>query len=342
MTENELKQQLAKSQLERIYLIIGEDALLKKKYLDRIVAACVTGGARDFDLSDLDGKSLDIDMLCDELIRFPLMSQKRCVVVTNLPFTQMRDGDKKRLLSAIKTLPETVCFVIYQSGIAVDYKKQEGFAPLIRAADSCGAVLNFGHKTAAELRAAIREYCRRRGVRLDNSAADYMIETCSQDLGILRSEADKLCRFKGENQAISRADIDAVCARTPTARIFDLAGAIISRSAEKAMNIIDGLLFEGLAPAQICSVLISSFIDIYRVGAALEAGQSPDETARVFGYPKNKLFLLDRARPIAKRMSAKERRKCLLILLDADRKLKSTGYDARAALESAALALVSR
>ena len=292
---------LKATDLKKAYLLIGEDALLKKKQLDRIVSACLAGASPDFDYADLDGRQLDLDTLCDELIRYPLMAPKRCVVVTNLRFPSLSPTDKKRLCDAVKSLSDTVCFVIYQSGIAVDRRRPEGFLPLIKAIESAGEVMDFEHETPAQLRTALSEFCRRRGVRLDSSVAEYMTQVCSRDLGILKNEADKLCYVCKERGIIQKADIDLVCSRMPSARIFDLADAVIGCRAADAMKIIDGLLFEGLVPAQLCSAMCGTFIDIYRQGAAMEADESVADSA----------------------------------------KLKSSGQDGRAAIEECALRLIT-
>ena len=85
--ESAVKKQISENKLEKVYLIIGEDGYLKKKYCDKIKNACIDGGMAEFDLSDLDGKDTALDVLQDELIRFPVLSQKRCVVITNLAIT---------------------------------------------------------------------------------------------------------------------------------------------------------------------------------------------------------------------------------------------------------------
>ena len=332
---------LKATDLKKAYLLIGEDALLKKKQLDRIVSACLAGASPDFDYADLDGRQLDLDTLCDELIRYPLMAEKRCVVVTNLRFPSLSPTDKKRLCDAVKSLSDTVCFVIYQSGIAVDRRRPEGFLPLIKAIESAGEVMDFEHETPAQLRTALSEFCRRRGVRLDSSVAEYMTQVCSRDLGILKNEADKLCYVCKERGIIQKADIDLVCSRMPSARIFDLADAVIGCRAADAMKIIDGLLFEGLVPAQLCSAVCGTFIDIYRQGAAMEADESVADSAKRFGCPARRAFLLERARKLAKMMTPSARRESLDILQSTDQKLKSSGQDGRAAIEECALRLIT-
>ena len=338
--ESAVKKQISANTLERVYLIIGEDGYLKKKYCDKIKNACINSGMAEFDLADLDGKDTALDVLQDELIRFPVMSQKRCVIITNLSYHKMNDNDRKRICEMIKNLPDTVCFIIYQTAFEINYKKPEKWNTLISAVNKVGATLDLGHKSPAQLRSAIRDYCTRRDVRADVSVVDYMIEVCSQDLNILKNEADKLCRFKGRGGCLTKEDVDKVCAKTQNAKIFDLTKEITRKNAEKSLEIMNSLLFSGVQPSMIAAVMTSAFIDIYRVSAALESGVAPADIAADFGYPKNVLFRLQNARSLSQRLSRKAQRDCLNLLLQTDLKLKSTGFDRRLALESAVLGLI--
>ena len=339
--EQTLKKQLTENALEKVYLIIGADGLIKKKYCDKIVSTCVADGMEEFDFVDLDGRETTLDTLADELIRFPLMSQKRCVLLRDYNFAKQSDNTRKKVCELIKNLPDTTCFVIYISAFEIDYKKPEKWQTLIKSAEKSGAVLNFGYKSPAELRAALREFCKRRGVRIDNSIVDYLIECCSADLNILKNEADKLCRYKADDGYIIKDDIDLICSKSNDAKIFDLTTFITQKNAPKALEIMNSLLFSGVAPVQILTVMTSKFLDIYRVGAGLSAGVSPRDTGKMLGYRDNVLFTLDKARPLAQKLSRDAKRNCLDILADADRKIKSTGFDNRATLEATVLKLVA-
>ena len=339
--EQTLKKQLSQNALEKVYLIFGADGLIKKKYCDKIVSTCVADGLEGFDFVDLDGRETTLDTLADELIRFPLMSQKRCVLLSDYNFAKQSETARKKVCEMIENLPDTTCFVIYISAFEIEYKKPENWKTLIKSVEKTGAVLNFGHKSPAELRAALREFCKRRGVQMDNSIVDYLIDCCSSDLNILKNEADKLCRYKANEGYITKDDIDLVCSKTNEAKIFDLTLYITQKNAPKALELMNSLLFSGVAPVQILTVMISKFLDIYRVGAGLSAGVSPREVGKTLGYRDNILFTLEKAQSLAQRLSRDAQRKCLDTLAEADRKIKSTGFDNRATLEATVLKLVA-
>ena len=340
LNETMIKNQLREGKLEKLYFIMGEDGLLKQKYCDKIKSMCVSSGMEAFDLCELDGKSLQIDTLNDELIRFPLMSPKRCVVLTNFEFSPLKQNERKDFFKAIENIPDTTCFIIYQSGIAVD-EKDDKWKTFFSKYKDIFTFVNFGHRSPAEVRASIKEFCRRKGVNIDISVMNYMMEVSSADLNTMRHESEKLCRYLGEGATVTKADVDKICSRNKEASVFDLAKFIIAKDATKALEKLNTLLFNGESPVMLCSLMTNNFIDMYRVRVAIDSGLDPMKVYEQLGYTRYNTFRLTNVSKISARLSKKAQRTCIDLLCEADMKLKSTGYDSRAVLENVILRLIS-
>ena len=60
------------------------------------------------------------------------------------------------------------------------------------------------------------------GKRMDVTAAQKLIFNVGSDAALLRQEMDKLAAYLGERDAVTDADIDAVCVKTLECSVFQM------------------------------------------------------------------------------------------------------------------------
>ena len=78
-----LKQDLAKGSFETLYILYGEEAYLREYYLRQLRKKVVDETFADFNLIELDGKTLTLESLTEAVDSYPAMSERKLVIVTD-------------------------------------------------------------------------------------------------------------------------------------------------------------------------------------------------------------------------------------------------------------------
>lgn len=332
LSEDSLKRELSAGRFAPAYLLFGEDAYLKKLYADRIAEKAVDGDPF-FNLADFTG-TCDLQALYDAVVQYPVMSARKCVRLTDYDYEHASSGEFDRLCAIFGQLNDTCVLVLRFDTVAFDPSAKKGgrAKKLLSALEKGGGrAAELGHRRPAELAKMLTDGAAKRGCRMEPTAARYLIETVGSDLNILRNELDKLTAYRPGGE-LDRAAIDAVCAKSVEASVYDLAGRIFACDAEGALRLLDDLFFMRVEPMIILYTVSAAYIDLYRVYAARADGVSLNDTAAAFDYGR-RAFLLERAARQLRRFDEKKLSLSFESLLEADRRLKSFGADGRVILE---------
>ena len=155
------------------------------------------------------------------------------------------------------------------------------------------------------------------------NAINELIRYVGSDLGKLSNELDKIHIFLPEEQAITRDDIRKVCGFSKTYSIDQLLEAVGNRNKSHAVAICKNLLENGISDVYL---LISLYQYIWKL-ILLKDGRllsSPDLMKYVRVYrPKQ----LDELKMVASRFSLKQLRQAVGVIVQADRRVKTTACD---------------
>ncbi len=329
--EKELKKQLKEKQFASLYFICGDEAYLKKFYAGRIAEKVVSDGMRDFNEKLFEGKNIDYDELSEAVEAFPMMSDRRCVTVKDLPIDELNQTDRDKLLSVISDIPPTTTVILWMDHIEVSPKKSAKWKKFLSEIDSFAQIVFLDKKGSSDLIKLVMSGAQKRGCTITYENASYLISLVGDDMTNLLSELEKLCAYRADS-VIEKSDIAAVAVKTVEAVVFDLTKAMMARDAARAFNILSDLLRQKTEPLMILGVIISSYVDMYRVKVVMMANGRPEDAAKYFNY-KGKEFRLRNAARDGKDMSLRQMRRCLEILAQCDSDLKGSGLDSRILLE---------
>lgn len=336
ITEAQLLKDIKERSFSGLYFIFGEDVYLRQQYVRKLTESIVTE-LPEMNLSKIDGKTANAQRISDLVYQFPLMSDKRCVLIDDYDAVSAGKEEQDALVNIFSDIPETTVIVMVFNSVNVD-KKKSGWNSLTRSASKYGAVIECKYKTDAELIKYIDMWANKRGVVFERSVAKYLIESAGRDLKKLQVEVDKLCAYKKD--FVSKEDVDKLSAKTPEATQYMLPKAVLSLNISSSLNILADLFDMRYDPIVIVSSLADSFIDIYRVKTAIDCGKKPRDIAEDFGYAKNRLFVLDNAATNARKYSFGTLMDCFDILDEADEKLKSGEKNKRLLLEKTVILLI--
>ncbi len=329
--EIELQKQIKDMQFSSLYFICGDEAYLKKFYAGRIAEKAVSDGMRDFNEKRFEGKNIDFDELSEAVEAFPMMSDRRCVTIKDLPVDELNQTDRDKLMSVISDIPPTTTVIMWMDGTEVLPKKNAKWKKFLGEIEGFAQIVFLDKKSGGDLVKLVMRGVAKRGCSISPETASYMISLVGDDMTNLLSEVEKLCAFRPDS-AIERADVDQIAVKTVEAVVFDLTKAMFSGNAAGAFNILSDLLRQKTEPLMILGVLISAYVDMYRVKVMLSSNGKAEDAAKIFNY-KGKEFRLRNAARDSKNLSLQQVRKCLDILAQCDSDLKGSGLDPRILLE---------
>jgi DNA polymerase III delta subunit len=207
------------------YLLPASDPFLHTE-AESLIKELVPAGEREFNFHVFDLMSADtiaFEQILDVLNTMPFFSGRKYVVVEN--FQKLLKKELKKLGRYLEKPSESSVLVLLNSG-AVKKEVREGIGNLK------SIPLDISGR---EITSWLREKAGQKGVRLTDSAADYLLGTIGPDLGLLSSELDKFALI-GKPTA-DREDIAEITEGKRTYSAFALVDAIRARDAESAFKI---------------------------------------------------------------------------------------------------------
>ncbi len=326
--EKELKADL-KERLQNVYLLYGEETYLTAHYADLIAKKAVEEDMGGFNFQKFDGDTASLDQIEEAIDALPLMAERKCVVIRDLDFGV---GDTaERLLPLLQDPPETTVTVLVY--LHLTPKKDSKWNAVFDAVQSSGAVVNFTKKTPAEMATVLCNGATRRGCVLSKQNAMLLIDQCGEDMVLLGNELDKLAAL-ADGGEITAQLIEQAATKNLEARVYDLAKMILRGRRDEAYGILNTLLQQREEPLAILGALTATYVDMYRMKAAVAAACSVDGVAKTFPVVyKRKEFRLRNAAQDASRKTVPQLREYLDILAKADTMLKSTRANERFVLE---------
>jgi len=337
LNEDILKKDISSKKLAKTYLLFGNDSFLKKTYADKIINLSYDGDPF-FNLQKFE-RDCDLQDVYNAVEQFPMMAESKCVCLDDYDFEHASAENFEKLCTLLESSHDECVLLLKFDGIEIDAKSSK-FKKLIEATEkSGGKVIQLDHKKPVELVKTICDGATKRGAKIDASVAKYLIENCGTDLNILKNELDKLC-FYTKNGIIDKAAVDEVSVKSIEESVYNLTKEIFDNNLTEALKILDGLFFMRIEPMIILYTISSSYVDIYRVSAGKKQGVGINTISETFKYPKNRIFVLERASRDLRFFDDKKLQLSFEALTNADIALKTTGSDSRIVLEQLIIRLI--
>ncbi len=331
LNEQSFRKELSSNKLKNLYLIYGEEKYLVSKYTDALISAAVGKEASEFDLYKFDS-DVSLENIFYAAEQLPMFTDRKCVCVKDYNINSLSDGDYKQLETFCSDISPATVLVFSMPVLNADSKKKSNkLTKFIAFTEKFGNTLELKKLDEAALRNKIISWCGKVKCKIDRTNATKIISYAGTDLNTLKNETDKLCAY-ADGGEITEDIIRKLCVKNSEVNIFELSDCIAKNDFNAAYSLINLLFEQNEPPEIILSLISSSFIDIYRVKAASEAGKSINDTAEDFNYGRRS-FLLKRANMSASKYSKDALKEIFEAILDADIKLKSTRSDPRIVIE---------
>lgn len=309
-----------------VFLFIGEEKHLKDEAVDALKVSILDKSSADMDYSVFYGSDTTSREIIECARTPPFLSPKRLIVVKD--FEKLPQEDRERLLDYADRPSESACMVL-------DMRDDSVVRDLPRASGHV-VTRKFDPPDASHAASWIRKAAGLRGKKIDDGAAETLVELKGTGLSVLNEEVDKLAAYAGDREMVTLDDVEATVGRSFTGSAFDIIWAMGSRDAARAVRLVRDLALSGKKPQEIIGIISWHLNRLARARIMKDAGKT--DYAIIAGLKISRRYAQDFLRQldsldldgIGSRMET---------LLEADLNLKSSRFDQALVFETAIVRL---
>ncbi len=257
-------------------LVYGPDAALVSERARELARNMVSAQEPQAELIRIDDRDLaeNPDRLAIELQMLSMFAERRVVHVR--AERRLKPDTLKELLAG-----ELAASLIVEAG---NLRPSSPLRKLFEANDRIVALPCYADP-ARDMGPLIDGELAASGVRISREARAYLINQLGLDLGQARGECAKLATYAGPDTEISIEDIDAIIGDMSAGLVDALAMAAIEGRTGVALSQLDALLASGQSTHGALAALSRSFQRLYRLCAAVEAGEQAKTVIARFRPP---------------------------------------------------------
>ncbi len=225
-----LKQQIKSNNIGNLYLFFGEETYIKGFYLEHMKKFVPDENFADFNHIVLDGKDASPDKVDDAVSSFPMMAEKKLVVIKNSGIFKSSTDDIKEFWQAqFANLPDYILMIFDEQDVD---KRSVIYKSLVKH----GMAVEFNYMKDYEAAAWAAREAQKSGKKLSKDSAEHLVAMCDPGIANLKNELDKLINYCDSEIYVS--DIDKVVSKPLSIVVFEITDALIAGDTDKAMSTI--------------------------------------------------------------------------------------------------------
>ncbi len=342
-----------------VLLMFGEEEFLLEESYEKLLKMLQESGISDFNVDMLEGDVITPDALVDMAMAYPMMSDKRAVVVRHFEkLTAGRTGknvaEKSPFTKYFKNPPATTVLILKANltelnGLAALLKspKQQDKAhkKLQTAKFPYNLILNncewieFPKVHESSLPSWIAQRLKPLKREIEPEACELLVAQAGTSLRDINNEVEKLLIFVGDKKKITLDDVSNVVGASRIYNIFELQKVVGQRDLQSALNITRHMLIAEKQELLIISMLSRYFTILWRLAEERTVSQNHFQLANAVGispyFVPEYIAALDKFRP-------PELERAFFALRDADFKIKSSSEDSEVILQQMLMGIIEK
>ena len=327
MTPREAAEQARQGKLRPLYVVVGEERLLRDQVVAELRAASLAAGVAAFNEDKFTAGEVDVEAVVSAARTVPMMAPRRFVLLRGAERWDAGEGDSApfdRLAEYAAAPVDSTCMVVVAS-------KLDGRRKFAQLARKQGLLVACDPLDARALPEWIADRFAQKGHEVDRDVAELLAALAGPQLSSVDDAIERLSLYVGPGAAVDEEAIGACVARVRTADTWALVDAVGARDLGRALRTLADAYDPREHGLPLLGALAWSIRQLARYQAASQGGASPDEAARRAG-----VFQPYRARELAQKARAvqpKEVERWMLVLGETDLALKSSRRAADSILE---------
>jgi DNA polymerase-3 subunit delta len=313
-----------------LYLLYGEEDFLVGEAVDALVESALDASSRSFNLDVVYGGDIDVKDVVGMASSFPMMSERRVVIVKDADRLSLGEEARGILLRYLQKPLQSTILVF--AAAKVDMR-----LGVYKAFQEFGVAAEFRSLYDSEIPAWISKRVATLRRKIDLEASQYLSALVGSSLRDIHNALEKLLIYVGERTSITVEDVGAVVGMSKSFNIFGLQKEIGRGNAREAFEILERMLEAGENPIGIIIMLTRYYQKLWIIPTLQRNTRSEYELASALQVSP---FFVREYVSAAQRHRSGEIEKAFTALLDADRKLKSSPEDPKLVMTTLAHALL--
>ena len=319
------------NQFNNTYLFTGEEDFLIDECIEKLKREYVQEGLEALNYSVFDGKNTTFDELFNSCETLPFMSPKKIVILKDLNLFVDNISEVDEFCDYIENLGSHLCLVLVDS--TKDLKKT---SKIYKYYSKNKLVVEFTKLKGKDLTSWVEKVAKKNKMKISLSNVNYFIQhstylsrNITSTLYDLENEWNKVVSYC-KNGEIQKEDIEFVMIKSLDNNVFDLLGAISKADVDGSLSIFNNIYLAN-EPIQKILFMISRQIrlmlgyNIYR-----QKGYTDGE---IIEKLQIKPYEYQKISSQAKVFSVKTLEGSLNLILEVDKKIKTTSIDEKIEME---------
>ena len=331
MTPEEAIKRAEKGDLLPVWLLTGEERLLRDQALAAIVKNALAGGMPDFNLDKFTAGEAPVDKVLSATRTVPMMAKKRVIVVRGIDRWDSGGEGSSDNEPPLDKIAEYAKDPIDSTCLVLVAEKIDGRRKLMTLAKKAGFLVDCATVDSRQLPGWIKARAKAKGHTIDGDVAELIAEIAGPELSYLDDVLERLSLYVGADQPITEEAVTVCVTRVRLADTWKLVDAASTKDLGKVLTLFADVYDPRDRGLPLIGAIAWSLRQLLKLQNALEGGAGMDEAARRAG-----IYPAFRAREHAQKLKAfrpRELERWLVIVQETDFALKSSRRSADAILE---------
>ena len=331
-TIENLEKELKSGKLNSIYLLYGEETFLLETCLKKIKT---NFGELISGINYIKIDESNVNVLVSEM-ETPAFGYSQKLIIARNTGLFKKDGRKKvqansEIVNSINSYIEENIETINDTLVLIFVEQEADKNELYTTIEKEGVVCNFEELKPAQITARIKAICNAYKVQIENSTINYLIECIGTNMQDIINEIRKQIEYVGENGKITNETIDLLCIKKIDSVIFDLTDNLGKKNISKALDVLNGLIYNKEPIQKILITLYNHFKKLYFVKLCEKTNGNIIDALNL---KPNQTFLVSKYKTQARYFKEEELRKILDELINLDSNYKVGLIDINIGLEA--------
>ena len=339
MSPDEAIKKAEQGEILPVWLVVGEERMLKDAVIAAITKAALAGGLPDFNHDKFTAGETDVDKILGATRTVPMMAKKRVVFVRGLERwdtasaasgdSDSHDGGKA--LPPLDRLAEYAKAPIDSTTLVLVAQKLDGRRKIVALAKKQGFVVDCAQVEGRQLPGWIKNRAKLKGHTIEQDVCELIAEIAGPDLSYLDDVLERLSLYVGKDAPITEEAVAVNVTRVRLADTWNLVDAASTKDLGKVLALFADVYDPRDRGLPLVGAIAWSLRQLLKLQSALGSGASMDEAARRAG-----IYPAFRAREHAQKLKAfrpRELERWLVVVQETDLALKSSRRPADAILE---------
>jgi DNA polymerase-3 subunit delta len=268
----ELIREIQSGRIRPVVFLFGDETYWMDMAIRLLREKTVSPETRDFNEDILYAEETDGEAVIQAASSFPLMAERRLVVVKSIQ--KFNAEDRKRLLLYAQAPLQSTCLVCTANDVD---RRQSFWSEFTRITASAECKILYENQAAAWVEKAVGS----RGGRITSEAALALVQQAGVSLWNLSHEVEKLLTFAHGKKQLDLEDVEAVAGFSRKYANWDFTDAVGGKQLARALDILRKLLEEKSSAVGLIMDLHRRVLLLLRIRVLLDAGTSEQALAGI-------------------------------------------------------------